>query len=145
MFWRKTRKKFETITNRLNNSFSNVRSEIADLKKGESDQDKKLAEFKDNIVPKAEIKLMIENEILNVQGHTPQTPRTPMRKKADKLLNKAEIMHEIGSMLLKGLSTTEACNQLVNIKQLCRKSCFFKYLKIVREKGLQTPRTKITN
>jgi len=112
-------------------------------------QDKNINELKEQIVSKDMIKLMIENEILKVREVSVRTsrttPRTAIRKKADKLLNKAEICSEIASMLQKGLNTNEVHHQIVEVKMLCKKTCFFKYLKIVREQIARTPRTKIAD
>ncbi len=91
------------------------------------------------------IREAFDRERLKVRESTPQTPRTQMRKKADKLLNKAEIMAEIGSMLQKGLSTTEIHNNIVDIKGLCKKTCFYKYLKKVRVKFARTTQTNSMN
>ena len=101
------------------------------------------------MISKDKIDLMIreafDRERLKVREPTPRTPQTKIRKKVNVLLNKAEIMQEIRDMEQKGLSTTEMYQEMVNIKKLCKKSCFFKYLKIVRVKGLQTPRTTQAN
>ncbi len=99
-------------------------------------------DIKEYVVSKSEIDLMIENKILKLREVIPQTPQTPLRKRANKILDKAEIMQEINSMLQQGLSTSEAQHQIIDIKGMCRKSCFFKYLKIVRNKSLQTMRTE---
>ena len=64
-----------------------------------------------------------------------------MRKRADKMLDKVEIMREIGSMEQKGLSTEEMHNNIVNSKQLCKKTCFYKYLKQFRNQHARTTQT----
>ena len=87
------------------------------------------------------IREAFDRERLKVRETTPQTPRTIKRKKADRLLDKAEIMAEIGSMLQKGLSTEEIYDNIVNVKGYCKKTCFYKYLKKVREQIARTPRT----
>ena len=48
-------------------------------------------------------------------------------------------------MSKKGYSTQEMFNVIVDEKQLCKKSCFFKYLKIVRANSKQTPQTIQSN
>ena len=135
MFWIVTKKWIKKELKKIADSF----------KKRDDD----IKELKDIVVSKDMIKLMIENEILKinkVREPIRHTPRTSMRKKADKILNKAEIMHEIGSLLKKGLSTTEIHHIIVNKKAYCKKTCFYKYIKIFREKEHElrepTPRTK---
>ena len=107
-------------------------------------RDKAMSELKAEIVSKKEIDIMIREAMLKIREPTlhaipqsarttPHTPRTPLRKRADKLLNKAEIMAEIRSMLEKGQSTTEALYQITEVRGLCRKTCFFKYLRELRE------------
>ncbi len=118
-----------TNKKRLKRSLEKIKEEIKDLKK--------------DIVSKSEIELIIENKILKLREANPQTSQTPIRKRVNKLLNKAEIMQEIRTLEQQGLSTTEAYDQIVNIKGLCRKSCFYKYLKIVRGNIAQTPQTDI--
>lgn len=126
-----------------------IKKELKKIKDSFKKRDDDIKELKEEIVSKDMIKLMIENEILKVRAHTPRTPRTPMRKKADKILNKAEIMHEIGSLLQKGLSTEEVHHQIVKVRGLCKKTCFYKYLKLVRKKvrepTIRTPRTNSAN
>ena len=118
-----------------------------------------LDKIKQSIISKDQINLMIENAILKnnelheLNPQTPQTnPQTKLRKRADKLLNKAELLQEIASLEQLEYSTTDSLNEIVNIKQLCKKSSFFKFLKIVRENNnklheltSQTTRTKKTN
>ena len=105
-------------------------------------------DLKKEIVSKEEIILLIENAILKqgvVRELTPQTPRTNLRKKADKLLDKVEIMREMASMLELGHTTTEMYKEIVDVKGLCRKTCFYNYLKLVHKKSSQTPRTRFKN
>ena len=127
----------------------NLAKEFNKIRDSFKKRDREIKELKDLIVSKDMIKLMIENEMLKIKSELREpirtTPRTDKRKKADKILDKAEIMSEIGSMLQKGLSTQEAYIQIVEIKSLCKKTCFFKYLKIVREQIAQTPRSDIVN
>ena len=102
-------------------------------------------DLKKDIVARSEIELLIENAILKnnkVRELNPRTSRTTMRKKADKLLDKVEIMREIASMEKQGHSTQEMFNIIVEEKQLIKKTCFYKYLKKVREQIANTPRTK---
>ena len=103
-------------------------------------RDNDIKEVEEKIVSKKEIELMIKEAVISIREaklelreHTPRTSRTKVRKKADKLLDKAEIMQEIGSMSEKGLSTTEMFESIVNVRELCKKTCFYKYLKIVSE------------
>ena len=102
-------------------------------------------DIKQDITSRSEIELMIENKILKLREVSSQTLQTPIRKKVNRLLNKAEIMQEIALNEEKGLSTMEMYDIVVSEKKMCKKSCFFKHLKIVRNKNLQTTQTKITN
>ena len=102
-------------------------------------------DIKKDMITKDKIDLMIreafDRERLKFREVSLQTPRTSKRKKADKLLDKAEIMSEISSMLKNGLSTTEIHHQIVEFKGYCKKTCFYKYMKAVREQFARTPRT----
>ena len=135
MFWLATKKG-------VKKSFKKLKEEIKELKQ--------------DIISKKEVDLMIREAILKVQSQavspsltireqTPRSSRTPLRKKADKLLNKVEIMREIGSLLQNGHSTTEIHNIIVNEKALIKKTCFYKYLSKVREQSARTPRIIPTN
>ncbi len=150
MWWLVTKKQIKAELRKIVNSFRQSKKDIKDL-------GHELATLKDTQISKREIDLMIREAMLKTPEsafHTPQTTsqtpqrtpsRTLIRKKADRLLDKAEIMAEIRSMLEKGHTTTEAYDQIVSIRGLCRKTCFFKYLKEVRnqkpELHEQTERT----
>ena len=133
---------------KISNSFNKFRKEISELTTLSQSNQESIKE----LISKKEVDLMIREAILRVQS-TPfrepirTTPRTPMRKKADKILNKVEIMREIASLLQKGLSTEDIHNNIVNVKMLCKKTCFYKYLKEVREQSAelreQQPRTNL--
>ena len=136
----------------LKKHFNKIKKEISELTTQSSNNRVLIESNKEKInelVSKKEVDLMIREAILKVRESsprtTPQTPRTPMRKKADKILNKVEIMQEMSSMLQKGLSTTEIHNIIVNEKMLVKKTCFFKYLKVVRDQTARTPRTTHAN
>ena len=142
MFWFPTKKEIKKEFKKIANSFKKRDQDIEELKK--------------DIVSKKEIDLMIREAVLKIRENSARTPqtsqRTPnskIRKRANKILNKAEIMHEIGSMLQKGLPTEEIHHNIVDVQGLCKKTCFYKYLKIVRgkirEQAPQTPRTQTTN
>ncbi len=81
--------------------------------------------------------------LTNSANQTSRTPQTAIRRKANKILNKVEIMQEMASLLHQGLSTTEIQEIIVIKKSLIKKTCFFKYMKIVREQLTRTPRTKL--
>ena len=110
-------------------------------------------ELKKDIVSKKEIELMIKEAVLDLKTNqfaklrevNPHTPRTKRRTKVNKLLDKAEILSEMSNLLKKGLSSGEVFNIIVDDKQLIKKTCFFKYLKAIRENSTQTPRTLETN
>ncbi len=106
-------------------------------------------DLKKEIVMRREIELMIENVILKNKNEIPQinsrTPRTQRRKKADKLLDKAELLSEMANLSKNGHSTQEMFNIIVEQKQLCKKTCFYKYLKKVHEEFARTPQTKTPN
>ncbi len=106
-------------------------------------------QLKEKIVSKLDIRLMIIDEVraeIKRESRTPRTiARTSQRKRVDKKLDKIEIMQEIGSMLQKGLSTTEIYNVLVIQKAIIKKTCFYKYLKEVRKHIARTPRTNSAN
>jgi len=120
-----------------------------DLKKEQKKIKAAFKELRGEVVSKKEIELMIREGILVVRELTPRTPRTTprttARKKADKLLDKVEIMREIASMEELGTGTNDIFKEIVTIRGLCRKTCFYKYLKLVRERVARTPRTKVTN
>ncbi len=131
MFWLVTKKEAKKEFKKIADSFKKISDEI----KGSRQE----------VLSKKEVDLMIREAVLKVHEIAPRTPQSKIRKKANIILNKAEIMHEIGSMLQKDLSTTEIHDIIVNQKNLCKKTCFYNYLKKVRELSLRTPRTKITN
>ena len=112
-------------------------------------RDKEILDLKDKVVSKKEIDLMIREAVVKIKEETPrsisQSPQTAIRRKANKILNRVEIMQEMASLLQKGLSTTEMYNIIVNEKMLIKKTCFFKYIKIIRAQTPQTPRSKIEN
>lgn len=105
-----------------------------------------IKDIKNQILSKKEIELMIRESLLDFREHIPRTPRTsPMRKKANKILDKVEVMQEIASHLQNGLSTTEMYKLIVKEKKLCKKTCFYNYLNKVRKNFPRTPRTKFAN
>ena len=134
MFGLLTKKQFEKEIKKISKSFERVNNKI---------------------IEKEMIELLIDNKILKnnavipripqTSAQTPQTsPRTPqtkLRKKANKILNKAEIMAEMRDMIKLGRSTMEIYDIIVEEKQLCKKTCFYNYIKQVRELISQTPQT----
>jgi len=108
--------------------------------------------IREGVVSKKEIELMIREAILQVREVSPRNPRTKtrtkLRKKADKFLDKAEILNEMRLLLDNQHTTTEIFDIIVREKELIKKTCFFKYLKEinnspheVREQIKTTPRT----
>ena len=122
-----------------------VKKEFSKIAQSFLKRDLKIQELREDLVPRKEIELMIENAALKakpqLREHARTTPRTNKRKKADRLLDKAEICSEIGSLLQKGLSTTEIQHDIVEKRALCKKTCFYKYLRLVREATPRTTRT----
>ncbi len=106
-------------------------------------------DIKKDIVSKDKIDLMIreafDRERIKLHEQTPRTPQTKRRTKVNKILDRAEIMQEIASLEQKGLTTGEIYNIIVDEKQLIKKTCFFKYMKIIRENSARTPRTEQQN
>ena len=104
---------------------------------------KAFKDMKKDMISKKEIELMIKEAILDVKETslyepiirepTPRTSRTKLRKKADKILDKAEICSEMANLLKEGYSSKEVFDIIVNQKQLIKHTCFYKYMKIVRE------------
>ena len=131
MLWFPTKKEVKKEFIKIKNSFKKRDSKILALEKNLNDL-------------KKEIEL-----IYKLREPTPRTlertPQTAIRRKANKILNKVEIMQEINSLLKKGLSTTEIYEIIVNQKALIKKTCFFKYIKVVREQSARTLRTTLTN
>ncbi|KKK55639.1 hypothetical protein LCGC14_3072530 [marine sediment metagenome] len=132
---------------------SKIKADITELVSQGLNNRVLIEELREQVVSKKEIELMIREGILEVREPTPQTsrtttrtsPQTNKRKKANKLLDKMEIMAEIASMEETGTATSDIFNEIVTMRGLCRKTCFYKYLKIVRGQAARTPRTKVTN
>ena len=136
MFWLLTKKTFKKESNKISKSFDKVDKALTDLTSQSINNRVLIDSNKESIVSRHEIDLMIRERMLELREYTSQTPRTQetnLRKKANKILDKAEIMREMASLLQKGLSTTEIQNIIVNDKCLIKKTCFFKYIKLVRE------------
>jgi len=117
-----------------------IKKELEKIAEAFRKRDEDLKEVKKEIVSKKEIELMIKEAVLEIKADMfkvrekgSRTPRTVMRKKAEKILDKAEILSEMANLSKKGHSTTEMFNLIVNEKQLCKKTCFYKYMKKVRE------------
>ena len=119
---------------KVRKSFKKIRNQIKHLQK--------------NSVNKKQVEKMIK-EALQTPRINPrlieQAPQTAIRRKANKILNRVEIMQEMSSLLKQGLSTGEILQIIVNEKMLIKKTCFFKYMKIIREQSARTPQTKIAN
>lgn len=144
---------------RLKREFSKIAKAFKkrDIKLSQLKQEVK--ELEQKIILKDTLRLLvideIRTELKNNKQTTPRTPQTipqtprtnisKVRKKANIILNKAEIMQEIASLSLKGLSTGELHHEIVEVKQLCGKTCFYKYLKQLREETTRTTRTPQAN
>ena len=129
MFWLLTKKQFRKESKKISQSFLQHNNSIAELTSQSLNNrilienlEKRLTERMDRLC-----------ELRELTPRTPRTKTTNLRKKANKILDKAEICSEIASLLQKGLSTTEIQNIIVNEKSLIKKTCFFKYIKLVRE------------
>jgi|TARA_R100000501_G_C2588097_1_gene89025 hypothetical protein len=108
--------------------------------------DKNKENITNNSLEIAKLKGIIETlKVQEVREVSPRTPRTKKRVKFDKMGDKAEIFEEIKDLLNKDYSTSEIYNQVVEVNQLCKKTCFYKYLKVVRETIIRTTRTKSAN
>jgi len=117
-----------------------IKKEFEKISRAFKKRDSDIQEIRKEIISKKEVELMIKEEILKIKADMfkvreigSRTPRTAIRKKADKMLDKAEILSEMANLSKKGYSTTEMFNIIVNEKQLCKKTCFYKYMKKVRE------------
>ena len=106
-------------------------------------------DIKKDMISKDKIDLMIreafDRERIKIHEQIPRTPQTQRRTKVNKLLDRAEIMQEMASLEQKGLTTGEIYSIIVDEKQLIKKTCFFKYMKIVRENSARTPRTNLNS
>ena len=129
LFSSKKQKKKET--KKISNSFKKRDTRLSKV-------EDELKGLKNEFVTRKEFELLMNLIKSGVHEPTSRSPQTTIRRKANKLLDKAEIMHEIASMSQKGLSTQEIQHNIIDVQGLCKKTCFFKYLKIVRE---QSPRT----
>jgi len=126
-----------------------VKKEFEKIKGSFKKRDSKIDDLKKEIVSKKEIELMIKEAVLDLKASqlnklrevNPRTPRTKRRTKVNKLLDRAEIMSEMLNLSKKGYSTGEIYNIIVEEKQLIKKTCFFKYMKLIRENSARTPRT----
>ncbi len=149
MFWFLTKKQAKKEFKKIGDSFNKFKSEITELTSQSLNNRVLIEKNKDDIkefISKKEIDLMIrealiKEAILGSSQTIPQTPRTQMRKKADKMLNRAEILSEMANLSNKGYSTQEMFNIIVNQKQIIKKTCFYKYLKKIREQFARTPQT----
>ncbi len=136
MFWLLTKKHFKKESNKISKSFDKVDKALTELTSQSLNNRIQIDSNKESIVSRHEIDLMIRERMLELREPTSRTTRTKetnLRKKANKILDKVEIMREMASLLQKGLSTTEIQNIIVNEKSLIKKTCFFKYIKLVRE------------
>lgn len=81
-----------------------------------------------------------------VRELTPQiTPRTNIEKKIKKRLDNAKLMKAIHSCIKEGYSTNQIKEDIMTRFKI-KKTCFFKYLKLVREQIRElTPRTNSKN
>ena len=139
------KKKREKESNKIKGSFRLRDNRLSKIELGVNKIQEDIKELKNEFVSKKEFDVLIKMVQGGVHGEGLRSSRTTRRVKADKLLDKAELMHEISSMLKSGLSTEEIHHNIVNVKGLCKKTCFFKYLKLVRVKGSRTPLTRLTN
>jgi len=145
MLWFGLKKLFRKEREKIVKSFEERDKVIDDIKGHLSADRDEINLLKNKVVSRDEILLLIENMVLKcsvgasqttpqtTSGITPQTtPRTNLRRKAERLLDKAEVMKEIKSLSERGFNTSALCEEIVDIKQLCGKTCFYKYLKEYR-------------
>jgi len=96
-------------------------------------------------ITRQEIEELISKRIAELREQSPRTPRTKIRQKVEKLVNRVELVAEIRALLKRNLTTTEIFKEIVENRKLCKKTCFYKHLRGVREHVIQTPRTKIAS
>lgn len=105
-------------------------------------------ELKKELVSKKEIELMIRETTLKhyeLRELSPRTTQTKYHRKAKIIADKVHLVNEIKRLLNMNMTTREIYDLIVIDNNLCKKTCFFKYLKIVREQSLRTSRTILTN
>ena len=140
MFWFVSKKQLAKEKKRIRDSFKK-RDKKKKLQTKEIEVLKDMIkELGSKVISKQEVELLIEEKLLKVHGvrePSTRTSRTPMRKKVEKMLTKAEIIQEIKNLIDKDYSTTEARYRIVSVLKLCKRTCFYKYLKLVREKSPQ--------
>ena len=135
MFGIITEKKLKKIT-------ENILKSIEDNKEHINTNSK---EIMINKLSNSELKGMIS--MLKLREHSPNTPQTTSKyhKKAKKIADKVLIRAEIKKLIDKDLSTNDMYEVVVNEKGLCRKTCFYKHLKHIRDLTAQTPRLEKAN
>ena len=62
---------------------------------------------------------------------------SPMRKKVEKALSRAEILEVLRGFVSAGYTTTSMFNEVVLVRGLCGKTAFYKYLKEVKVRELR--------
>ena len=62
---------------------------------------------------------------------------SPMRKKVEKALSRAEILEVLRGFVASGYTTTSMFNEVVLVRGLCGKTAFYKYLKEVKVRELR--------
>ena len=138
MFGLITRKKLEKINKNI--------IEKVDLNKNNIDSNSKdIMELRLQV---SELKGMLQ--VQRVREQTLQSSQTSeantiYHKKAKKFADKVLLVNEIKELISRDLTTGEMYDIIVMEKSICRKSCFFKYLKIVRKQLEKTVQTEETN
>lgn len=124
-------KEWKDLNKKLTRSFNKIYQRVVILEKEK--------------ITKQDIEELINKRINELREQTPRTPRTKIRRKAERLVNRVELIAEIKEMIKNGFATTEIYNVIVEQKKMCEKTCFYKHLKGVRKLIARTPRTKIAN
>ncbi len=132
MFGIITKKKLKIITDEISKDININKNNISTHSKDIIDMRLLVAELKGMIKVREQV------------ANSPQTTSN-YHKKAKKIADKVQILAEMKKLINKDFSTQEMYNSVVLDKGLCRKTCFYKYLKIIREQELRTSQTKKAN
>jgi len=119
-------------------SFAKIKKHITELTSQSLNNRVLIEKNKDNIL---DLKEMIKvREIVREQVREP-TPRTTIEKKIKQRLDNAKLMKAIHSCIKEGYSTNHIKEDIMTRFKV-KKTCFFKYLKLVREQVREpTPRS----
>ena len=119
MFWFRLKKRLEKLEGDIKDSFRSAKKDIKNNSKQLHQIEINLAELKGQFVREQPIEI-------------PRT-NTKHHKKAIKFADKVVLVSEIKAGINKGLSKVELYNLIVTRKGICKKTCFYKHYKIVRD------------